>query len=52
VKFLIQTTADYQRFSGRLQTVGGDIDIALITNRNGFHWIAQKALYQMLEREK
>jgi hypothetical protein len=50
VKFLIRTTADFQRFSGKWQTVGGDIDIALITNRNGFQWIAQKPLYQILER--
>lgn len=49
-KFLIRTTADYQRFSGKWQTVGGEIDVALITNRNGFQWIAQKPLYQILER--
>lgn len=49
-KFLIRTTADYQRFSGKWQTVGGEIDIGLITTRNGFQWIAQKQLYQMLER--
>jgi hypothetical protein len=49
-KFLIRTTADYQRFSGKWQTVGGEIDIALITNRNGFQWIAQKQLYQILEK--
>jgi hypothetical protein len=49
-KFLIRTTADYQRFSGKWQIVGGDIDIALITNRNGFQWIAQKPLYQNLEK--
>lgn len=49
-KFLIRTTADYQRFSGKWQTVGGETDIALITNRNGFQWIAQKPLYQILEK--
>ncbi|MGD0815925.1 MAG: hypothetical protein ABSA83_20220 [Verrucomicrobiota bacterium] len=49
-KFLIRTTSEYQRFSGKWQTVGGDIDIALITNRNGFQWIAQKPLYKILER--
>jgi hypothetical protein len=49
-KFLIRTTSDYQRFSGKWQTVGGDIDIALITSRNGFQWMAQKPLYQALER--
>ena len=46
--FLIRTTSEYQRFSGKWQTVGGDIDIALITNRNGFQWIKQKPLYKML----
>jgi hypothetical protein len=51
VRFLIRTTADYQRFSGKLPSVGGEIDIALITHRGGFKWIAQKELYRMLERE-
>jgi len=51
-KFLIRTTADYQRFSGNLPTVGGDIDIALVTNHRGFQWIAQKELYRILEREE
>jgi hypothetical protein len=51
-KFLIRTTADYQRFSGKLPTVGGEIDIALITNRRGFRWIAQKELYRILDREE
>lgn len=50
-KFLIRTTADFQRFSGRLPTVGGEIDIALITNRRGFRWIEQKPLYRILDRE-
>ncbi len=50
-KFLIKTTADFQRFSGNLPTVGGDIDIALITNRHGFRWIAQKELYRTLDTE-
>lgn len=48
-KFLIRTTADYQRFSGSLPTVGGDIDVALLTNHRGFQWIAQKELYHMLD---
>jgi hypothetical protein len=50
-KFLIRTTADHQRFSGNLPTVGGDIDIALVTNHRGFQWIAQKELYRILDRE-
>jgi hypothetical protein len=51
VKFLIKTTGDFQRFSGNLPTVGGDIDVALITNKHGFRWIAQKELYRTLDRE-
>jgi hypothetical protein len=51
-KFLIRTTADFQRFSGALPTVGGEIDMALITNRRGFRWIAQKDLYRILDREE
>jgi hypothetical protein len=50
-KFLIRTTADYQRFSGNLPTVGGEIDIALVTSYRGFQWISQKPLYKMLEKE-
>lgn len=51
-EFLIKTTADFQRFSGILPTVGGEIDMALITNRRGFKWIAQKELYRILDREE
>jgi hypothetical protein len=50
-KFLIRTTADYQRFSGNLPNVGGEIDIALVTARRGFQWISQKPLYKMLETQ-
>ena len=48
-KFLIRTTSDFQRFSGEMPTVGGDIDIALITQHRGFQWIAQKQLYRVLD---
>jgi hypothetical protein len=48
-KFLIKTTADYQRFSGRMPTVGGEVDMALVTAHKGFQWIAQKELYRKLE---
>jgi hypothetical protein len=51
-KFLIRTTADFQRFSGSLPVVGGEIDIALVTNRGGFRWIEQKELYRILEKEE
>ncbi|HWY39532.1 MAG TPA: hypothetical protein VNX27_01935 [Chthoniobacterales bacterium] len=49
-KFLIRTTSDFQRFSGKMPTVGGDIDISLLTHHRGFQWIAQKELYRTLER--
>jgi hypothetical protein len=49
-KFLIRTTADYQRFSGQMPVVGGDVDIALVTPRRGFKWIAQKELYRILDK--
>ncbi len=49
-KFLIRTTSDYQRFSGQLPNVGGEIDVALVTHRGGFKWIAQKELYRLLDR--
>jgi hypothetical protein len=48
-KFLIRTTSEYQRFSGNMPTVGGEIDVALLTNHRGFQWIAQKELYRMLD---
>jgi hypothetical protein len=48
-RFLIRTTADYQRFSGVMPTVGGEIDLALVTSHRGFQWIAQKQLYRMLD---
>jgi hypothetical protein len=51
-KFLIRTTADYQRFSGNMPSVGGEIDIALVTNHRGFQWIAQKELYRKLDEEE
>lgn len=51
-KFLIRTTADFQRFSGVTPTVGGEVDMALITNKGGFKWIAQKELYRILDREE
>lgn len=34
-KFFIETTGNFQRFASEIQTVGGDIDIALITPFHG-----------------
>jgi hypothetical protein len=49
-KFLIRTTSEFQRFLGKFPTVGGDVDVALITNQGGFKWLSQKPMYRMLER--
>ena len=48
-KFLIRTTIDHQRFSQTMPSVGGDIDIALVTLFDGFQWIRQKPLGKVLE---
>lgn len=48
-EFLIQTTASYQRFANMIPTVGGDIDIALITPYKEFTWIKRKNLMKTLE---
>lgn len=48
-EFLINTTANYQRFSNIIPTVGGDIDIALITPYKEFTWIRCKTLTRVLE---
>lgn len=47
-KFLIRTTSTFQRFSRELLTVGGDIDIALLTPHGQFLWIKQKPLMKLL----
>ena len=48
-EYLIRTTAEFQRFTNMLPTVGGDIDIGLITPYSGFLWIQQKELAAKLE---
>lgn len=48
-EFLIRTTIDHQRFSQKMSSVGGDIDIALVTLFDGFQWIRQKSLGKVLE---
>lgn len=42
--YLISTTATQQRFSNTIPSVGGEIDIALITPFDNFTWIRQKSL--------
>jgi len=48
-QFLIRTTADFQRFSNQIPTVGGAIDVGLVTPFHGFKWIHQKPLSKILE---
>ena len=47
--FLINTTSQYQRFSRSTPTVGGAIDVALVTPFDGFKWIRQKPLALKIE---
>lgn len=46
VEFLIKTTALHQRFSRKIPSVGGEIDIASVTPFDGFQWVRQKKLYR------
>ena len=50
-EFLIRSTIAHQRFSQSIPTVGGDIDIALVTPFDGFRWIRQKSLSKVLEEK-
>jgi hypothetical protein len=47
-EFLIGSTAAHQKFSRTLPSVGGEIDIALVTPFDNFTWIRQKQLSKML----
>jgi hypothetical protein len=47
-ELLIDLTARLQRFSPMLPTVGGDVDIALITEFAGFTWVKSKRFTRLL----
>ncbi|MDE0011732.1 MAG: hypothetical protein OXU36_11325 [Candidatus Poribacteria bacterium] len=47
-EFLIRTTISHQRFSLKISNVGGDIDVAIVNHFDGFQWIRQKPLNQIL----
>jgi len=49
-KFLIGFVADYQRFANMIPTVGGDIDVALVTSYSGLRWIERKPISQILDK--
>ncbi len=48
-EFLIDATGTFQRFANEVPTVGGAVDIALVTPFRGFQWIRRKALMEVLE---
>ncbi|MBM4294860.1 MAG: hypothetical protein FJ126_08165 [Deltaproteobacteria bacterium] len=51
-EYLINTTAKFQRFANMIPTVGGEVDIALITPYKKFTWIKCKKLTKILELDK
>ena len=50
-EFLIDTTAKFQRFSNVIPSVGGEVDIALVTVYDGFRWIKVKRIQHILEEQ-
>lgn len=42
--FLIRTTTELQQFSRRASTVGGAINVAVVTHLDGFRWIQQQPI--------
>lgn len=49
-EFYINTTAAFQRFTNHIPTVGGDVDVALITPFHGFQWLKRKSIMEVLDR--
>ena len=47
--FLMRTTIEFQQFSSVVSTVGGDIDIAVITRLEGFRWIQRQPISSVLQ---
>jgi hypothetical protein len=47
--FLITATAEHQRFTNIMPSVGGEVDIALVTPFHQFRWIRYKELTKILE---
>lgn len=47
-EYVIATTARFQHFSKMMATVGGEVDIALVTPFEQFRWIKQKSLQSRL----
>ena len=51
-EFLISATASHQQFLRTMPTVGGDIDVALITPFDHFKWIRQKPLFAKISEKQ
>lgn len=49
-EYLIYSTANFQRFSNMIPTVGGDVDVGLITPFSKFTWIKCKEMTKKLEK--
>lgn len=49
IEFFINTTSVFQKFANQVPTVGGDIDIALITPFHNFKWVKRKKLIERIE---
>jgi len=49
-EFLVSSTSTFQRFANQVQTVGGEIDVGLLTPFHGFQWIKRKRLTEVLEK--
>jgi hypothetical protein len=48
-EYLIGATANFQRFANMIPSVGGEVDVGLITPFGAFTWIKCKALTKQLE---
>ena len=48
-EYLINATANFQRFANTIPSVGGEVDVALITSFRPFVWIKCKELTTRLE---
>lgn len=51
-EFLINATSTSQRFANEVSTVGGEVDIALLTPFHDFQWIKQKTLMERVEKTR
>jgi hypothetical protein len=45
-RFMVETTIRFVRFNLRSETVGGPIEIAVITKHEGFRWVQRKLFFE------